>query len=228
VVYKDAEHFRLNRDFLLYRERFFASSLPRRMMVEQWRLKVAVTLLLGCTACVSCYSALGNNKSSDSEIVHVALAPASASAGEKYIVIASEPRTSGIEREWIETHISMAAKSEHLPDIAHMVADYEERNAKEQLPTSLEARNLKIVSAGELARMFRGDVIGGWKRFRSRFPGADALIDLSLPGYSADRTWAVLTYSVARGSLSQEVWVALLHRQSGAWIVVWSGLLTQS
>jgi hypothetical protein len=186
-------------------------------------------LLIAYAACACGYSSATEKPSSnDSEIFQAAVASTAASAGNKYLVVASEPHAVRLEQEWVEAHLASAGKVEVIPVIPRMIADYEKRNAKDHLPASLGSLNVRFVSAQTLAQMFAGDVLGGWKRFWVEYPGAAALLELSLPGYSPDKTWAILSYSVSRGSLAGEFWVALLHQKAGVWIVEWTEILTQS
>jgi hypothetical protein len=173
-------------------------------------------------------AAAGGKSDDDCAVLQATLHSLVESADGKYFIVSSEPRAVGLEHEWIAAHLTAASKNELAIGIDQLIADYEKRNAKEQLTTRLEGSSLRFMDARTLAEMFHGEVIGGWKRFRVKFPGAEGLLDLSLPGYSLDGMRAIVCYSVSRGSLSGEVWVALLRRKAGSWDVEWREILVQS
>jgi hypothetical protein len=109
-----------------------------------------------------------------------------------------------------------------------MVADYVSRNATGHLPTGLGVAKVRFVDAQELDNKFTGDALGGWRRLWIDFPGAAALVELSLPGYSSDRTWASMTYFVTRGSTAGDCRVVLLRKGAGTWTMEWSEILFET
>jgi hypothetical protein len=64
----------------------------------------------------SCYaSAIEGQSSHESEILQAALASTAALAGDKYLVVASDPHAAGLEREWVEAHLTPAGKVDVVP-----------------------------------------------------------------------------------------------------------------
>lgn len=164
----------------------------------------------------------------DRAVLQAALSPLAAHYGMKYLVVASQPRRPVIERDWLAAQFMAAGKKEAASRLDQLLTSYEGRNLKEHLPTDWGTPNIKVIEAQSLTSMFSGDVLGGWRRFWAEFPGAAALLDLSLPGYSIDQSWALVCYTLSRGSLASEVWVALLRREEGSWKVEWREILVQS
>jgi hypothetical protein len=198
-------------------------------MTSGLRLKIAAMFVLVTAWYGNGYaSAIGKEKYKDSDVLRAALANLAALAGGKYFVVASEPHAEGLENDWIVTHLATANKGDLAPGVSQMVADYEKRNARKKLSVTLSGPAFKSADSKMLNKIFQGDVIGGWKRFREKFPDSAGLLDLSVPGYSRDRKRAIVCYSVSRGSLAGEVWVVLLHYKSDSWIVEWKDILVQS
>jgi hypothetical protein len=145
----------------------------------------------------------------------------------EYFVVVSEPRIVGIDQEWIESNFPEGRKS--IRGLVQMLASYRSRDEQDALPGALKGRRIKFVTRKEMEAMFAGDAIGGWSRFWQAYPDARGLVNLSLPGYSPDGMWAIVGYSISRGSLAGEVRAALLSRDdSGRWAVEWSAILVQS
>lgn len=201
---------------------------PARIASRAWsRNLVAILIAMELGAPVPCTSLAEDDASPDVSVLRATLASLMRDH-QKYFVMASQPRGLAFEREWLASHLVAAGKQEALPHLDQLLADYEARSSKGELPKDLGSLNIKVVDAQFLTRMFSGDVLGGWKRFWAEFPDAAALLDVSLPGYSPDQEWAVVCYSVSRGSLAVEVWIALLRRQAGAWHVYFREILVQS
>jgi hypothetical protein len=193
---------------------------------------IALAFMFSASGCVSasevkkqcCVNALVL----DSEILKAVLVSLTVDIGEKYLVVASEPRAWGLDRTWVESHLTGAMKQPGTPALAEMIADYVSRNAKGHLPIGLGVAKVRFVDAQELGNKFTGDALGGWKRFWTDFPSAAALVELSLPGYSSDRTWAIMTYFVTRGSTAGDCKVVLLRHSAGTWTMEWSEILFET
>lgn len=111
-----------------------------------------------------------------------------------------------------------------------MIADYKIRNAKSHVRSMTSAGSVKVkfVDEQELKRVFADGALQGWQRFWQEFPGAAALVELTLPGYSHYRSRAIACSFVSRGSLAGVVYVVLLHWDAGAWVVEWSDILVET
>jgi len=198
-------------------------------MARFLRNGAAALVFFGLVSCVSSNRYVSDDPGKlDSEVLQAAIRPLYESAGNKYLVVASKPRIISLERDWLEEHASVAGDKEAILHFGDMVGDYEMRNSRGELPSELSLAHAKFVDSRTLSAMFKGDVIGGWKRFRDAFPESYALMYLGLPGYSHDKNWAIVCYSVAQGSLAGEIWVVLLHRTAGNWTVSWRELLDQA
>lgn len=192
---------------------------------NQFSLLLLATLL-ALAECVSAYASAGSRATgaaSDIEVLQAVLV-AVAPLGSKYLVLADQPHPFRIEQERLEGQLATLGKRFKL-SVAPLLADYETRNTKGRFPTNLEAPNVRFAGADDLKKMFDGDALGGWKRFWARYEGADALAEISLPGFSPDRTTAIVTYFLSRGSMAGDARVVLLHRAGASWEVVWSEIL---
>ncbi len=76
---------------------------------------------------------------------------------------------------------------------------------------------LRLISETELAKLFAG---GGWAAFHQRYPGSSGIIALSLPGYNAGGTQALVHVSRTMGPLAGSGHLVLLQRDGTAWRVV--------
>jgi hypothetical protein len=100
------------------------------------------------------------------------------------------------------------------------------RNGKDSLlPDLASSERLHFVSRAEVDAAFDSRASNPsprerWEAFYQHFKGAFALVELSLPGYSANRSVAVVYGVYARGSLSAEGNYFRRARRNGKWLVL--------
>ena len=169
----------------------------------------------------------GDERASDLEVLGAVLAALPGVQSNKYLVISSKSRALTIEAGWVKDQLEAVGRP--VPtDLADLIVSYEARNAQSRSLAISESASIRLADSDYLARMFIGDVIGGWKRFWSRYPGADAMVELSLPGYSPSGAWAIMSYSASRGSINGDFVAVLLSHREGGWVVEWSQILFES
>ncbi len=143
-----------------------------------------------------------------------------------YLVIEAETRLQAIDNGWLASQFSVKNRGAAAPNWDELLADYKKRNSRDHSLCCLaSAMPVKLVARQDLERVFSAGEIEGWKRrFPKEFPGAAGMLQLSLPGYSKDRTWAVTCAFLTRGVLYGEQRVVVLRRAGNAWAVEWSGV----
>jgi len=156
----------------------------------------------------------------DREVLSTVLARVSRAMGDRYLVVAAQPTSQGIDQEWLHSHLT---KSDSNIDLDEMLTDYRARNAKNFVLPSLGAK-VHLADAQQLHLVFGRGELEGWKQFKLVFPGAAALVQISLPGYSVDGSWAITCIFVATGVMAGDESVVLLHRVAGIWRVEWSDI----
>ena len=102
-----------------------------------------------------------------------------------------------------------------------------ERNIKpSQLPTMPPREGVRVVPEEQIiaALKAKGPPVDppqpGWEGFYSRYPGAQGVLRVSLPGYTPDGTEAVVMLSVGCGSLCGSGLLLHLERSNGEWKIV--------
>lgn len=80
------------------------------------------------------------------------------------------------------------------------------------------AAPVRLISDAELAKMFAEP--RGWETFHARYPRSSGIIALTLPGYNATRTQALMHISSTAGPLAGSGHLVLLQLKDGAWYVV--------
>ncbi|HVT58228.1 MAG TPA: hypothetical protein VHR45_07495 [Thermoanaerobaculia bacterium] len=168
--------------------------------------------------------------SPDAGVLHAVLAAFDPSASDQYLVVAAEAFPPLIERDWVVQRLHEMGKVDPGQSLDEMIADYKIRNAKSHVRSMTSAGSVKVkfVDEQELKRVFADGALQGWQRFWQEFPGAAALVELTLPGYSHYRSRAIACSFVSRGSLAGVVYVVLLHWDAGAWVVEWSDILVET
>jgi hypothetical protein len=163
-------------------------------------------------------------RNQDSEVIGAFLETLNASLHDKCVILAKETHAPAIEREWITNQIR-ASNANVQGYIDNLLESYRRRNSGDHsVPTSLNSPRVRVVSTDELRRL-AVEAVGGRERLSERFPDAAVVADVSLPGYSRDRSWAILVVFVTRGPFAGEQSVVILHRRGGRWEVEWKEML---
>lgn len=81
--------------------------------------------------------------------------------------------------------------------------------------------DLRFISKAEQERIFRIDVVGGWKEFHRKYGQDTSMDELSSVGFNSDKTLALLHVSSGLGSAAGEGILYLLERKNGKWVVRW-------
>lgn len=110
-----------------------------------------------------------------------------------------------------------------LPGIAEStLTDFEARHADARRIGPLPPTRVPITIVGEtdLADLPYDSALGGWTSFRAKYPGARGVLTLSRPGFSSDRTQAVLLVGYRCGVRCNNGRALLLARNRDGWRVV--------
>ncbi|MHB8484852.1 MAG: hypothetical protein ACYDCM_03830 [Candidatus Acidiferrales bacterium] len=81
--------------------------------------------------------------------------------------------------------------------------------------------NLRFISKAEQERIFRKDVVRGWKEFHRKYGQDTSMDELSSVGFNSDKTLALLHVSSGLGSAAGEGILYLLERKNGKWVIKW-------
>ena len=121
-----------------------------------------------------------------------------------------------------------------LADLSGASRDLARRNSTPSiLPLSMECSGVRLVSEGEIEDALRSEGPAldppnpGWEGFFARFPGARAVLRLTLPGYSRDGRSAVVVMSSACGSMCGFGYLFVLEKVSSSWKIVQTRTLWQ-
>jgi hypothetical protein len=73
---------------------------------------MALACVLSASACVSAHEAKKSCRTDalapDSEVLKAVLVSLTLEAGEKYLIVSGEPRAWGLDRTWVESHLTGA------------------------------------------------------------------------------------------------------------------------
>jgi hypothetical protein len=143
-----------------------------------------------------------------------------------YLVVSSEARLQGIDGDWLAGHFSSKRNVAVAPHLDEFLTDFRLRNSSDHILCCLSSETrVRLASSKEIGEVFSAGESEGWKRrFPEKFPGAVGLVVFSLPGYSADRSWAITCVFFTRGVLWGEQSIIVLHRVKKSWTIEWSGV----
>jgi hypothetical protein len=81
-----------------------------------------------------------------------------------------------------------------------------------------------LIGAAEFQAYFSNgpdvDLRGGWERVLRGPPGCSVVVDVSVPGFSADGGQALISVGATRGLLNGSGGLYVLERQDGSWVVI--------
>jgi hypothetical protein len=194
-----------------------------------------LALSLGCHAAkgegASKLAANQNSASNpDREVLKTVLGPVLPLSADLYLVVGAEALAPPLKLERIQRNLVIDGYPELSPSAIQAIADYHVRNSgNHRLPPDLDSiKGVRFISSDEYKNIFSLGALPGWRRFWLEFPGATALATLSLPGYSSDKSSAVVYFSLLKGDVDGEWRVLLLRRKGSSWEIEWSQLLAQS
>ena len=76
-----------------------------------------------------------------------------------------------------------------------------------------------LISAAEIATLFRGDPSEGWRNFYTRYPHSQGIMELSRVGFNPDMNQAIVYEGNQEFSLSGSGYVHYLVKVNGEWII---------
>jgi hypothetical protein len=166
----------------------------------------------------------------DQEVLKTVLGPLLPVPQDSYIVVAAEALAPPLKPERIQRNLVIDGYPELSPSAVQAIGDYSRRNfGSHLLPPELHSmKRVRFISSDQYKSIFSVGALAGWERFRKEFPGATALVTLSLPGYSADKASAIVYFSRLKGDVNGEWRVLLLERNGSSWKIEWSQLIAQS
>jgi hypothetical protein len=158
----------------------------------------------------------------DSEVLCAFLKALKIPGEGKYVILASSTQAPGIDKEWVLNHFHAKSTRDVSELLQGLLESYQTRNASEHSIPSLvlDSPKLKIIDMEEL-RNLAVEALHGRERLSAKFPDAAAVIEVSLPGYSRDRSWAILAVFVTEGPFTGEQTVVIFHRVRAKWRVEW-------
>lgn len=136
------------------------------------------------------------------------------------VLIRRETSPPKLELDWLIGKRGAGSATEAEPLLPELIAAYRQRN---ETSVSLNLDSLdrvKIITKSELDVFFANGGTEGYTRLWKEFPDASALASLSLPGYSLDRSLALLYVNIGRGPFDVQGKVLILRKLSRQWVVV--------
>lgn len=71
--------------------------------------------------------------------------------------------------------------------------DFYRRNAESVKIKELFGEDIKLIVPEDMSTIFRSDeLLGGWDRFHNAYPNSYGIMEISQPGFSADRRQALI------------------------------------
>lgn len=157
----------------------------------------------------------------DSEVVGAFLLTLSKPSPGKYVILAAETYAPAIEHEWITHQLQERPSRDANLVLGDLLASYEARNGTvHTVPANIESSSVRIVTPDVLGGL-AVEALHGRERLSRMFPNAAAVVEVSQPGFSHDRSWAILVAFVTEGPFSGEQRVVIMHRIDDGWNVEW-------
>lgn len=124
-------------------------------------------------------------------------------------------RTLQFRGHWDETRIRLLRMANENPELEALAERCLQENRK---PASVRPftcpASPALIPGLDVDLTFRN----GWAGFRTRYPGADGIIQFSVPAYSNDERTALLCFAYDRGPKAGYRAFILLRFKDGAWI----------
>ena len=159
--------------------------------------------------------------SEDDAVLSAVLRKACSNSGQKVVLSSTpaDPADDSVERTglYLEARAAMLRRSpKYFGESEHVQGD--SIRLPNNCPGLMLASDAEIDSA--LSGEIRGPTYQDWGSFKARFPGATAVLRVSLPGYSRDGNYAVVYSSASCGRLCGSGFSITLRRTRDGWVIV--------